>query len=69
MTDYAKIFRQLHPKLMPFNPYEKQRELSHLWPADQAKFRQMVDTVRGQDHDNSQSRGYSSVSQRTMDWG
>ncbi len=45
MPDYDAIFRKLHPRSSPFSPWERQRELRDLWPADQQKFKGMVDTV------------------------
>lgn len=30
---------------MPYCPYERRRELSDLWEADQAEFRRMVDII------------------------
>lgn len=47
MTDdiYARTFRRLHPRRSPYSPYERQRELSDLWPRDQQRFRETVDAV------------------------
>jgi len=43
--DYDALYRKLHPRSMPFSPYERQRELRDLWPVDQQKFRDFVDAV------------------------
>ena len=45
MSDYERAYRKLHPRTFPLSPCERQRELSDLWPADQDRFRQMVDAV------------------------
>lgn len=45
MTDYERIYRRLNPRTFPYSPYERQRELSDLWPREQQKFRDMVDTI------------------------
>ena len=42
---YARAYRRLHPKTMPYNIHEPQRELSNLWPIDQQRFRDMVDAL------------------------
>ncbi|MGN6768872.1 MAG: hypothetical protein ACTHJQ_03350 [Rhizobiaceae bacterium] len=42
---YERIYRETHPRLFPFSPFERQRELRDLWPADQRKFRDMVDST------------------------
>jgi len=33
-----KLYRKEHPREFPFSPYERQRELSDLWPQDQANY-------------------------------
>ena len=43
--EYERIFRRMHPRTDPTSPYERQRELRNLWPADQQKFIQEVDAV------------------------
>lgn len=43
--DYERIFRRLHPKSCPASPWEHQRELRDLWPAEQQKFRDEIDTI------------------------
>lgn len=43
--DYAAMYRRAHPRLMPFSPWERQRELSDLWPSKQAKFRKLADAM------------------------
>lgn len=51
MPDYDETYRAMHPKLFPFSPWERQRELRDLWPDEQAKFRKMVDAInRMRDH-------------------
>lgn len=45
MTDYDSIYRKMHPPMFPFSPYERRRELRDLWPAEQQKFKRMVDAV------------------------
>ena len=43
--NYDAIYRRLHPKVCPLNPYEPQRELSDLWPLLQQEFKENVDRV------------------------
>lgn len=43
--DYDAAYRAAHPRLFPFSPYERQRELRDLWPSEQAKFRRIVDAI------------------------
>lgn len=47
--DYERIYRRLHPKIAPYNPHERQRELHDLWEADQEEFRRTVDIILGDD--------------------
>jgi len=42
---YTRWYRRLNPKRMPYNIDERQAELSDLWPADQQRFRDMVDAL------------------------
>lgn len=43
---YERAYRRAHPRMFPHSPHERQRELRDLWPADQRKFRELVDAVR-----------------------
>jgi hypothetical protein len=45
MTDYDKIYRILNPKKMLYNPYERQRELSDIWPSAQNDFKRNIDKI------------------------
>ncbi len=47
MTDalYDSLYRKLHPRMFPHSPWERQRELRDLWPAEQMEFRKMVDNI------------------------
>jgi hypothetical protein len=45
MVDYAAIYRKANPKRFFFSPYEKQRELSDLWPDLQEEFKRTVDAT------------------------
>ncbi len=42
---YEQVYRDLHPRTFPLSPWERQRELRDLWPAEQQKFRDMVDAA------------------------
>jgi hypothetical protein len=44
--DYEKLYRELHPRHVPTSPYGRQIELRDLWPADQEKFKRLVDKIR-----------------------
>ena len=44
-VDYDKAYRLAHPRMFPFSPWERQRELSNLWPSEQEKFRKIVDAA------------------------
>lgn len=44
-TIYDRAYRKMHPRLFPFSAWERQRELSDLWPADQEKFKRVVDAI------------------------
>ncbi len=43
--DYDAIYRRLNPKVFPYSPWERQRELRDLWPSDRERFKQMVRDV------------------------
>jgi len=43
--DYEQIYKQTHPKACPLSPWERQRQLSDLWPCDQQKFKDVVDVI------------------------
>lgn len=45
IPDYDEIYRTMHPRRFPFNPFERQRELRDLWPDEQRQFRKMVDVL------------------------
>lgn len=40
-----KIYRELHPRSFPYCSYEKQMELSDLWPCEQEGFKRMIEEV------------------------
>jgi hypothetical protein len=42
---YDKIYRRMHPRQFPYSAFERQSELSDLWPAEQTRFRKMVDAT------------------------
>lgn len=46
-TIYDTIFRRLHPRMFPYSPRERQRELRDLRLSEQEKFKRQVDaTIR-----------------------
>ena len=56
MTDtlYDQIYHKTHPRLFPQSPYERQMELRDLWPADQRKFRELVDAIKREARDGNE---------------
>jgi hypothetical protein len=40
---YERIYRETHPRIFPYSPWERQLELRDLWPSEQQKFRNHVD--------------------------
>jgi len=43
--NYDQIYRKLNPKRFPYSPWERQVELSDLWPVDQQKFKDEIDLI------------------------
>jgi len=42
---YAEIYRRMHPRVFPYSPYERQMELSDLWPSEQARIKREIDAT------------------------
>ena len=43
--DYEGIYRKMNPRIFPYSAHERQKELSDLWPADQERFKDQVDSI------------------------
>lgn len=43
--DYDAIYRRMNPRLFPYSPWERQKELRDLWPSEQSKVRKQIDTI------------------------
>lgn len=42
---YDRVYREMNPRIFPYSPWERQRQLCDLWPSEQKKFKDMVDAV------------------------
>lgn len=42
---YDRVYREIHPRMFPYSPWERQMELRDIWPSEQKKFKDMVDAV------------------------
>lgn len=46
--EYAAAYRRAHLRRSPYSPWERQQELSDLWPSDQEAFRELVRNIQVQ---------------------
>lgn len=67
MSDYDAAYRRAHPRLFPYSPWERQKELSDLWPSEQKKFRDVVDAAR--EEWGRRERSFPPFTRQTWDQG